>query len=153
VSKIRVIRINYMKKREITTNSEVETRLFAKNFAKTLKGGEVILLTGELGAGKTVFVQAVCDGLGIKQKVTSPTFILMNLYRVSKHKTIKRICHLDVYRLDDPKEFIDSGLDEYLYQKDTVCFIEWGEKIEKMLKKYIHATITIKGEKRKIIIK
>jgi len=138
---------------EYKTNSEIETRLFAKDFAKTLKGGEVILLTGELGAGKTVFVQAVCDALGIRQRVTSPTFVLMQIYKIPKNKNIKKICHLDVYRLESAKEFKQSGLDEYLYQKDTVCFIEWGEKIKKILPKFKQIQFKINGERRRIIIK
>lgn len=140
-------------KKELTTNSEAETRLFAKNFAKKLKGGEVFVLTGELGAGKTLFVQAVCDALGVKQRVSSPTFVLMQLYNVKNHKTIKRICHLDVYRLQNAEEFTGSGLDEYLYNKNTVCFIEWGEKIKKLLKNYTQINIKINENKRKIIIK
>lgn len=123
----------------------------ARDFAKTLKGGEVVLLTGELGAGKTVFVKAVAAELGVLRTVTSPTFVLMQTYSTA-NKKIKNLCHVDAYRIDSFQDFQSAGLDEYLYRKDTVCFIEWGEKIKKMLKDYVRINIKIEKNNRKISI-
>ena len=102
--------------------SEKETKSFAKNFAKKLKGSEVIALIGDLGAGKTVFTKGLAEGFGIKDIVSSPTFVLMKCYLalgngVSKWKPrfqVKKMCHIDAYRLDSAEELIDIGLLEYL---------------------------------------
>lgn len=139
-------------KKKFITNSEQETQQIAENFAKTLKGGEVVLLTGDLGAGKTVFVKAVAEELGVIRNVTSPTFVLMQTYSTS-NKKIKTLCHIDAYRIDSEKDFKSAGLDEYLYRKDTVCFIEWGEKVKNALQKTIDIDIKIKDNERIITFK
>jgi tRNA threonylcarbamoyladenosine biosynthesis protein TsaE len=116
---------------KIITRSEKETFEFAKKYAQTLKGGEVIGLIGDLGAGKTVFVKGVAAGLGIKKTITSPTFVLMKVYPVRKHKTIKNLVHIDAYRLKG--EVWDLGLNEYL-NNETAIIIEWPSKIRNYLK-------------------
>ncbi len=136
-------------KKFYTTNSEQETQRIAADFVKTLKGGEVILLSGELGAGKTTFVQGIAKAFGIKQ-ITSPTFVLMQIYK-TKHKKVKQLCHMDLYRIECSREFEPSGLDEYLYMNDTVCFIEWGEKIKDILRDYIQIKMKIAGPKKRTI--
>ncbi len=117
------------------------TRL-ATDFAETLRGGEVVLLEGELGAGKTTFVQAVCRALGVQDTVTSPTFAMMNVYEVRRDEGsqparpngrsggVWRVMHLDLYRLKSARELAALGLEEYLAQSDTLTFIEWPDAVE-----------------------
>ncbi len=109
---------------EIRTGSEEETRNLAEKLAAQLLGDELILITGELGAGKTVFVKGLASGLGVKavDSVCSPSFTLVNLYpgRVD-------LIHVDLYRLEDPDEIAELGLEEYL--GSGVMAIEWAEKL------------------------
>ena len=118
------------------TASAKQTFNLAKNFAKQLKGGEVIGLIGELGAGKTVFVKGLATGLGIKKNITSPTFVLMKIYPVTNFKfQISNFVHLDAYRIKNEKDVLSIGAEEYFNQPDTVTVIEWADKIKKILPK------------------
>jgi len=90
-----------------------------------LKGGEIIGLSGELGGGKTTFVKGLAKGLGIKEIVASPTFVLIKDYG--------KLVHIDLYRLLGKAEIESLGLSDYLGQKDKICVIEWAEKIKKWL--------------------
>lgn len=99
----------------------------AAEFADRLRGGEVIALTGELGAGKTVFAKGLCRGLECDQLVSSPSYTLVNIYR-GKFK----INHVDCYRLNDSRELDDLGPDELLYP-EGITIIEWAEKIKDYL--------------------
>ncbi|MCH5156372.1 MAG: tRNA (adenosine(37)-N6)-threonylcarbamoyltransferase complex ATPase subunit type 1 TsaE [Clostridiales bacterium] len=135
---------------EITTNSATETELFAENLAKTFVGGEVLLLHGDLGAGKTHFVKGLAKGLDIDDVITSPTFALHNSYegRVTLN-------HFDFYRIDDPEEVAILGLDDFFYDKHAIAAIEWSENIKELLpRKYIDVTIDKLDETtRKITIR
>lgn len=135
---------------KVVTKSEAQTSAFAEKFADKLTGGEVILLRGELGAGKTAFVRGLAKGLGIKENVTSPTFALMNTYggRLT-------LVHIDAYRLGSGKEAYEAGLTEYFYAPDTVCCIEWADNIADALTgKNIEININYLGKtEREIIIK
>ncbi|HLD61292.1 MAG TPA: tRNA (adenosine(37)-N6)-threonylcarbamoyltransferase complex ATPase subunit type 1 TsaE [Patescibacteria group bacterium] len=118
-----------------TTSSEQETKNFGQQFATHLKGGDIVCLYGELGAGKTTLVKGIAAGLGIKEEITSPTFTLMNIYKLSaKSYQLKALVHIDTYRLKDEKELIEIGVEDYLGQPGTVTIIEWPEKIEGLLK-------------------
>lgn len=101
-----------------------------ERFARKLKGGEVIGLNGELGAGKTVFVKGLAKGLGGKETIQSPTFILMRCYD-SKPK----LCHFDFYRLKTSEDALTVGIFDYWGKKDTVSVIEWAEKVKDLLPK------------------
>lgn len=114
------------------SNSEQETYDFAKKFASTLKGGKIIGLAGDLGAGKTVFTKGLAAGLGVKQTITSPTFVLMKIYDVKK-PTIKKLVHIDAYRIKSAQNLIAIGTDEYFNKADTITIIEWVDKIKKIL--------------------
>jgi tRNA threonylcarbamoyladenosine biosynthesis protein TsaE len=120
--------------KKIITKSEKETFELGKNFAKKLKGGEVIGLVGNLGAGKTVFTKGLGKGLKIKEVISSPTFVLMKIYK-TKNKNIKSLIHIDAYRLQSEKDLEIIGIAEYLNKKDNVIIIEWPEKIKKILPK------------------
>jgi tRNA threonylcarbamoyladenosine biosynthesis protein TsaE len=127
------------------TKSENETIRLGKKFSRTLKGGEVILLIGNLGSGKTTFVKGVAQGLGVKKNITSPTFILMKVYRLKKPKNkIKNLVHLDTYRGLTSADFKNIGATEYFGRKDAACFVEWGAKLEKYLKQNSIACVKIK---------
>lgn len=114
------------------TNSEEETKEFAKEFAKKLKIGDVVILSGDLGSGKTKFVEGVLSNFGLENEISSPTFTIVNEYK----KDDINIYHFDVYRLEDSDEFYAIGGEEYF--EKGICLIEWGEIIEDVLpNKYI----------------
>ncbi len=118
---------------EIITNSKEETYEFGKKTAKHFKGGNILLLVGELGAGKTTLMKGLAAGFGIKNEITSPTFTLMNHYHIHDQK-IKNLVHIDTYRLKDEQELIDIGIEDYLCEPESLCVIEWPEKITELLK-------------------
>lgn len=111
------------------SKNEQDTIVFAENFAKNLKTGDIIVLSGELGSGKTKFVQGVLKHFGLEKEISSPTFTIVNEY-TSKDVNIY---HFDVYRLEDSDEFYAMGGNEYFY--NGICLIEWGELIEDILPK------------------
>jgi tRNA threonylcarbamoyladenosine biosynthesis protein TsaE len=137
------------------TKSEKETFDLAAKIAKKAKGGEVYALSGDLGAGKTVFVRGFCYGLGIKKGVSSPTFVLMKVYKVRGHKSIKEVCHIDAYRLKSKSDLGAIGAFDYIAQKNTISLIEWPEIVVESLKKIklIKINLAIKGNERVVIIK
>ena len=100
--------------------SESETETIAKSFAAVLTGGEVVVLSGELGAGKTFFVKKTLINYGITW-VNSPSFAIVNEYKNSF-----KFYHIDFYRLKSIKELFNIGFDDYLNDKDAIVFIEWG---------------------------
>jgi tRNA threonylcarbamoyladenosine biosynthesis protein TsaE len=106
----------------IATSSAEQTRVVAGRIAPLLTPGDVILLGGDLGAGKTTFTQGLAIALGISEPVTSPTFTLVRSYDADRF----RLLHADVYRLDRLQEIIDLGLPELL-EEGAVAVIEWGE--------------------------
>ena len=99
---------------------------------------KVILLNGEMGAGKTTFIKALCRAIGIDDVMSSPTFSLVNEY-VSSNGTV--VYHFDVYRLKNETEALDMGIEEYLYS-GNYCFIEWAEKIPNLIPEN-HSTISL----------
>ena len=121
------------------SNGLDDTKNIAYEFAKTLNGGEIITLTGDLGAGKTTFTQSLAKALGVQENVTSPTYTLMNEYKGKKLK----LYHFDMYRIEDLDELLETGLTEYFGNTDAVCVIEWAENIRPLLpSKVINITIT-----------
>ena len=118
---------------EITSNSEADTMNFAKSLASKLKKGDVVVLTGELGSGKTKFVEGFLSYFGLQDEISSPTFTIVNEYDYKDFP----IFHFDVYRLEDSSEFYEIGGEEYF--EKGICLIEWGELIQDALpKNFIH---------------
>ncbi len=115
----------------IKSRSAYETQKLGISLAKKLSGGEIILLHGNLGAGKTTFVQGLAKGLGVKGRVTSPTFILVRKHEIPKESLI--FWHIDLYRMADEEEITGLGLSDLWPDKKNVVVIEWPEKIEKVL--------------------
>jgi len=111
--------------------------LVAARIAKTLRGGDVVALHGELGAGKTTFVRALARAFGIRVRVTSPTFILMRCYRVSRNpRGIRRLCHVDAYRIRRASELHSIGIGEYLNSPDTVTLVEWADRVKSIVPRH-----------------
>ncbi len=108
------------------TDGPETTRSLAAALADCLVDGDLLVLTGDLGAGKTCFTQGLGAGLGVEDRITSPTFTL-----VTSHEGRLRLNHLDVYRLDGPSETLDLDLPDLL--EDGVTVIEWGERIDPVL--------------------
>ncbi len=114
--------------REYVSLSPDETKKIGYDLAKSCVGGETFLLSGELGAGKTVFAKGFAEGLGISDNVTSPTFAVHNSY---SGKLI--LNHFDFYRFETPEEAALLGLDEFFGRSEGVCLIEWWQNVEKLL--------------------
>jgi tRNA threonylcarbamoyladenosine biosynthesis protein TsaE len=111
----------------ITTRSETETAAVGRTLAERLTAGSVVLLFGDLGAGKTAFARGLAEGLGVsRDEVSSPTFTLVQEYRGGR----LTLFHVDLYRLNDPREIDDLGLDEIA--DEGVLAIEWAEKLREI---------------------
>jgi len=122
--------------KQIITKTEKQTFNLGKKMAKKLKGGEIVALVGELGTGKTVFIKGLAAELGIKKHITSPTFVLLKNYRIKNQKSkIKNLCHIDAYRLTDGQQLVDIGVLDYFNQPNTVCVIEWADRVKSILPK------------------
>ena len=116
---------------EFISRSAEETMQFANDFASNLKGGEVISLSGDLGAGKTVFSKGVAKGLGVKETVVSPTFTIMCQYLSGR----LNLYHFDMYRLSSGLEAEEFGFSEYIQNPNSVSLIEWSENVQSILPK------------------
>lgn len=114
---------------KITTASPEETARFAGKFARRLQPGEVVAFYGDLGSGKTFFIQHLCRALGCAEVPTSPTFIILNVYHTAGGM---EIYHFDFYRLEHEAELANIGLEDYFYG-EGICLIEWADKIASFL--------------------
>jgi tRNA threonylcarbamoyladenosine biosynthesis protein TsaE len=128
----------------------------AQEIGSKLIGGEVIGLVGDLGAGKTTFVQGLAHGLGISKNLNSPTYIIVRTYKIQKDK-VEKLYHVDLYRLEEniSEELVNLGLSDEMGKPENVIVIEWAEKAREALPKntkWIEFD-QIDENKRKIIIK
>lgn len=128
------IRIPGEEPKALVTNSAEETETVAKNIARSLKGGTVVALQGDLGAGKTTFVKGFAKGLGVSETVTSPTFVLMNVYKAHK-EGVSQFVHIDCYRLENASDLLGIGVKDYLSEPHTIVALEWPERVKKILPK------------------
>ena len=130
------------------SRSAEETRQIGEALGKRLKPGDVVATIGELGAGKTCFLQGLVRGLGVTETATSPTFVMINQYRGRLP-----VYHLDAYRTESLTELLDLGLEEFFYG-DGVTVVEWADKLLPLLPPHA-ITVTITGlgdEPRQIVI-
>jgi len=111
----------------ISKNSD-ETKKIGHDFAEKITPGDTILLFGDLGAGKTTFVQGLALGFGIKDRILSPTFVLQRIHDIDI-KNLKRLNHLDLYRIEDPTEINNLGIEELFDENDCVTVIEWADRL------------------------
>ena len=128
-----------MKLEEWELFSEEETFLLAEKMGQEAESGQIYALTGDLGAGKTLFAQGFARGLGIMDHVSSPTFTILQIYEGGRLP----LYHFDVYRIEDPDELFETGYEDYFYG-DGVCLVEWADLIRDVLPE---DTITIRIEK------
>jgi tRNA threonylcarbamoyladenosine biosynthesis protein TsaE len=136
--------VNTRTTKTLTTRSERETGAAGRDLASTLEPGSVVLLFGDLGAGKTAFVRGLAEGLGVDPgDVSSPTFTLLQEYRGGRLP----LFHADLYRLDDPREVEDLGLEELA--ADGVLAIEWSEKLPRLPPGALRVRIDYAGEDRR----
>lgn len=112
---------------EIISKSEEETRNLAKKLGERLKPGDVICLWGDLGTGKTLFIQGIAEGLGIERRITSPSFFTMRVYG--------NFYHLDLYHVQSLKEVKGLSLEEIFLNPENIVAIEWAEKLKNVLPK------------------
>lgn len=138
---------------EKVTNSADETKDFARESAKILKAPTIIALYGHLGSGKTTFIQGLAQGLGIKKRILSPTFVFIRSYSLND-KNLSKFHHIDLYRLESEQGVAAIGLPEILNDKNAFTAIEWPEKIEFLLpKKILKIKLeTLEENKRKILL-
>lgn len=113
---------------EYCSNSVAETEELGAQLAARLRPGDVVAYTGDLGAGKTAFTRGIARGLGIPERVTSPTFTIVNEYEGGRLP----LFHFDLYRLGDPEELFDIGWEDYL-ARGGVCAVEWSEIVSDAL--------------------
>ena len=134
--------------KQLILNSEQETIEFGKKMASHLKKGDVLVLTGDLGSGKTKLTEGILTFFGLENEISSPTFTIVNEYETPDFP----IYHFDVYRLENSDEFLAIGGDEYF--EKGVSIIEWGERIEDVLpEKYVKISFErdLENENRRII--
>ena len=130
---------------EYLSKSVKDTLKIAESYAKTLKKGDVVLLNGEMGAGKTAFTKGLAKGLNINDEITSPTYAYMNDYDGVLY-------HYDCYRLSSGEDAEALGLTDYFYM-GGVCVIEWGENIKSVLPDTVKTVEIIKKSENERIIK
>lgn len=119
------------------SNSEEETRNLGEKIGRIAKIGTLILLYGDLGAGKTAFTKGIGKGLGVDDMITSPTFTLMQVYNGNIS-----LYHFDLYRISTPEELFDIGYEEYFYSEDGIAVIEWPERMGMLIpEKYLRVDI------------
>lgn len=118
-----------MKEEKFITNSAEETKEVGGQIADNLKGGECLVFFGNLGSGKTTFIQGLAKGLGIDKRIISPTFIIIRHYRINNGN----FYHIDLYRTGSTDDLLGLGIDEILEDKENIVAIEWAEKLKGIL--------------------
>lgn len=123
-----------MNNEEFISHSGEETKEFARNFAQKLKKGTVLTLYGDLGVGKTTFVQGLAEGLGIEKRIISPTFVIVRQYGIKNHELrIKNLYHIDLYRMEHLDDILELGIKELIADNESLVVIEWAEKMKEYL--------------------
>ena len=110
------------------THSEEETIQLGQAFSKNLRRGDVVACYGDLGSGKTRFIKGICEALGVREHVASPTFTIINVYNIGE----TQVYHFDLYRINSHNELFEVGFEEYT-NCDGICLIEWAEKANGLL--------------------
>lgn len=129
----------YTTSMEVVTKNIAETEAFARDFLKKLKPNPkeatVLALCGDLGSGKTTFTQYLAKELGIRNYVTSPTFVIQKRYNCAKNQLFKTLIHIDCYRLNSGDELLHLDWEETVHDPDNLIVLEWPERVEEILPK------------------
>lgn len=132
----------------IASKTAEETREIGKQLSKLLESGDVLLLTGEMGSGKSELARGIAQGLGIVGHITSPTFTLLNIYQTPAGTPLH---HFDWYRVEDPEELLAAGLDEFI-SGEFITLIEWHERAPELLPDdCLEVVITVTSETQRNI--
>lgn len=132
----------------IRSQSVAETRSLGQRIAQRLKPGNVVVLEGGLGAGKSELARGIANGLGVKETVTSPTFTILNVYESGRYP----LYHFDWYRLENSEELFELGMDEYL-GGDGIALVEWAERCPEALPdSCIRIRLEVTGEEEREIL-
>ncbi len=135
-----------LKQLKITTYGPEETQVLGRRLGEVMGGGELVLMSGDLGAGKTCMTQGIAWGLGVNEHARSPTFVL-----VSEYEGRHTLFHADLYRVDDPLEAEDLGLDE-TYGNGGVCVVEWAEKADSIFPDdHLRVVFSVAGPDKRIV--
>ncbi len=141
----------------IHSASSTQTQALGMHLGQLLRGGELLLLDGQLGMGKTTFTQGLAQGLGITTTITSPTFTLLKEYpghiRQEGQASVKgpALYHFDLYRLEDPEEIFALGFEDYFYDTTGVCVVEWADKADGLwAPETLRVAISLSGETGRI---
>jgi tRNA threonylcarbamoyladenosine biosynthesis protein TsaE len=138
--------------KKITTKNEKESLDLGELIAQKSKGGEVYSLEANLGSGKTIFCKGFAKGLGIKKNITSPTFVIFNVYKI-RGREVKKLIHVDAYKIESKEDLEAIGLLDFILDEQNITLIEWGDKIKKYLpKKTKTIKIKQKGEEKREFI-
>jgi tRNA threonylcarbamoyladenosine biosynthesis protein TsaE len=133
---------------EIEVNQLADLHGAALSLLEFANEEKIFLFEGEMGAGKTTFIKAICEAMGVVDVVSSPTFSIVNEYQGSNSS---RIFHFDFYRIDDLREAYDIGYEEYFYSGD-ICLVEWPEKIRELLpQEYVQVSIAATAPNTRLI--
>ena len=134
---------------EITLSSLDDLAKAAASFLKDMQDKRVFAFYGNMGAGKTTFIKALCEAMGVEDEVNSPTFALVNEYYIPK--TDRHVYHFDFYRINKEEEVYDIGYEDYFYS-DSYCIIEWPELVENLLpEETVRAHIAVHPDKTRTI--
>jgi tRNA threonylcarbamoyladenosine biosynthesis protein TsaE len=130
---------------QVSVRNEHETQQMAAKIAGNCRMGDLLILDGDLGAGKTHFTKWFVESLHAKDRVTSPTFSIANFYRTDRCDVL----HIDLYRISTVNEFVDLGLDDYFCQ--SVTLIEWGKKFSSYFEEYVLISLQMNGDSSRLI--
>lgn len=135
---------------KIATRTTQETQRYAEEFSQGIQPGDILCLYGDLGAGKTTFVQGLAKGLGLTQRIISPTFVIMRTYTLPEQRMFY---HVDLYRLEKEVDIQTIGLEELLEKREGIIAIEWPEKLGTLLpRKRIDIKLLHDGDGREVQI-
>ncbi|HWH06943.1 MAG TPA: tRNA (adenosine(37)-N6)-threonylcarbamoyltransferase complex ATPase subunit type 1 TsaE [Candidatus Paceibacterota bacterium] len=129
---------------------EAEAKTFTRGLVPKASGATLLTLSGELGAGKTAFTQALARTLGVTDAITSPTFVLMKIYQLPEEAAFRRLVHIDAYRLQGREDLAPLGFDEVLEDKDNLVVVEWPQQVDLMQSDYALTLMVNPDESRTI---